>query len=226
MPYRPIAYKHISDPFLKDEVFRRADWLLSDVYGMFGLQPSPPRKTGGGNWSIALVLLCVVDGISRHVYPMTGEQQQRFKRLIREKLHWGPISKGWCRMEDAADVFYTEFRNPLVHELALDKPARARIRLGINSESTIGKWGSVHPQDIEAVDAMTTWNDDWPTLSVEPYEGGERLKLSCAALYWAVKEMVNGLAADSSTLNAAVALRDLPKPPKSLLERLCQLLRR
>jgi hypothetical protein len=211
--YRPVAYNHVPDAFLREEIFRRADWLLSDAYGMFAMQPvSGP---GGGNWTIALVLLCVVDGISCHIYPtdaVARRQEQRFKRLINDKLHWGPATKGWYNKQNAAAVLYTEFRNPLVHELAIDKPARARP--STFHESAIGKWGPVQNKDIEMIDAMTTWNDDWPTLSVEDYNGGKRLKLSCAALYWAVKKMVNALAADSSILNAAVAFHNKPKPQK------------
>ena len=141
-----------------------------------------------------------VDGISRHVYPKTGTQEQRFKRLIRDKLHWGPSSKGWYPIHNAAAVFYTELRNPLVHELAIDKPAPARSRAGIDEETGIGKWGPVPErfQDIKVIDAMPAWDDDWPTLSVQNYNGGKRLKLSCAALYWAIKDMVNTLAADSA----------------------------
>jgi hypothetical protein len=164
--YRPLAYDHVADDFLKYEIFRRADWLLSDAYYMFGMQP-PPGATGGGNWSIALVLLCVVDGISCHVYPTMAvpRQEQRFKRLINHKLHWGPTTKGWYNKQNAAAVLYTELRNPLVHELAID--ARAPARPSTYQESAIGKWGPVQQQDIGAIDAMTTWNDDWPTLSVE-----------------------------------------------------------
>lgn len=228
MPYRPIAYDYIQDAFLREEIFRRADWLLSDAYGMFALPPQSLPGAGGGNWAIALVLLCVVDGISCHVYPtdaLARRQEQRFKRLIRERLHWGPTKKGWYRKEDAIDVLYTEFRNPLVHELAIDKPARTRDR-SIAEESAIGKWGGVQLQDIAAIDAMSTWNDDWPTLGVEEYNGGKRLRLSCAALYWTVKEMVRALAVDSPTQNAAVAFRNKPKPPKSLLEHLVRRLHR
>jgi hypothetical protein len=207
MPYRPIAYEHVSDADLKD-IFRRADMLLSDCYGMFKLKPSNrSTKTGGGNFSIALVLLCVIDGISCHVYPVTGKQEQRFKRLIREKLHWGPKSKDWYHpIGDAAAILYTELRNPLVHELAIDKPARARLGAGIEEETGIGKWALMPKrfQNINAIDARRTWNDDWPTLSVQPYNGGKRLKLSCAALYWTVKKMVNDLAAEHSTLNDAI----------------------
>ena len=68
MPYTPVAYDQVADDSQK-EVFKRADMFLRDVYGMFTLPPKPLPDAGGGNWSIALVLLCVVDGISRHVYP-------------------------------------------------------------------------------------------------------------------------------------------------------------
>src|SRR3954454_10055834 len=94
--YRPVAYDHVPDAFLREEIFRRADWLLSDAYGMFAMQPV--LGTGGGNWSIGLVLLCVVDVISCHIYPTAAvapRQEQRFKRLINRKLHWGPATKGW-----------------------------------------------------------------------------------------------------------------------------------
>lgn len=227
MPYRPVAYDHVPDAL--KEIFERADMFLRDVYGMFALPPESLPSAGGGNWSIALVLLCVVDGISVHVYPTSAllpNQEQRFKRLINNKLYWGPPTKRWYAKHNAAAVFYTELRNPLVHELAIDRPAPARFRAGIEKESAIVKWDPVQRQDIDAIDAMTTWNDDWPTLSVADHDGGKRLKLSCAALYWTVKQMVNALAADNSVLNAAAALCNQPKPPKSLLKHLCELLRR
>jgi len=92
-----------------------------------------------------------------------------------------------------------------VHELAIDKPARARPITFY--ESAVGKWGTVGLQDIEAIDAMPAWNDDWPTLTEENYNGGKRLKLSCAGLYWTVKNMVDTLAADTAIVNAAAAFR-------------------
>lgn len=211
MPYSNVQYTHIADAFLRDEVFRRADWLLRDAYGMFTLPPPGLPDAGGGNWAIALVLLCVVDGLSCHVYPTRAtseKQEQRFKLLLNSKLYWGPISKRWYRKQDAAAVLYTEFRNPLVHELAADKPARARP--ATYHESAVGKWGPVKTRDIEAIDSMQTWNDDWPTLCVTDFNGGERLELSCAALYWSVKHMANSLATDPHVVAAAVASRGRP----------------
>ncbi len=208
MPYSEVQYRHIADPFIREEVFRRADWLLRDAYGMFALPPPALPDAGGGNWAIALVLLCVMDGISYHVYPTRAnspKQEQRFKLLFNEKLYWGPVSKGWYRKQDAGAVLYTEFRNPLVHELAADKPARARPSTYL--ESAVGKWGPVTMRDIEAIDSMRTWSDDWPTLATTEHNGGRRLELSCAALYWSVKHMANSLAADANVIASAVASR-------------------
>jgi len=203
MPYTPVTYSHITDVFLKDEVFRRADMFLHDVYCMFTL-PRGSDGDAGGNWTIALTLLCVVDGISCHVYPtsLVSKQEQRFKRLIREKLYW---PEGWWDKGKSAAVLYTKFRNPLAHGLAVDRLGSAYPPDFL--EPAVGKWGDVPvpDQDIKAIDARQMWNDDWPTLSVQDYNGGKRLKLTCAALYWTVKNMVNTLAADTEIVNKAAA---------------------
>jgi len=81
-----------------------------------------------------------------------------------------------------------------------------------NRESAVGKWGDVRMKDIKAIDKLPAWNDSWPTLSVQNYKGGKQLKLSCAALSWSVKNMVNTLAADSAIVNQAAALRRSTAP--------------
>jgi len=225
VPYKPLEYAHISDIFLKD-VFGRADLLLRDVYGMFALPPASLQGAGGGNWAIALVLVCIIDGISCYVFPTDAvekKQEKRFKRLLREKLYWGSPKKGWYDRDKAASVLYAELRNPLVHELALDKPAKARPP--DYYESAVGKWGFVTVQDISAIDSMTAWNEEWPTLGIESHNGGKRLKLSCAALYWTVKQMINDLAADPTIIAAASSRNQTSIVPLSLLERMCRLIR-
>ena len=227
MSYKPLQYDHISDTFLKDEVFRRADLLLRDVFGMFTLPPASLPEAGGGNWAIALVLLCIIDGISCHVFPTEARvkgQEKRFKYLIRSKLYWGPPKKGWYDRDKAAAVMYAELRNPLVHELAIDKPAKSRPREYY--ESAVGKWGFVTAQDIAAIDGMYVWNDDWPTLGVEDYKDGKRLKLSCAALYWTVKQLVNDLAADTAVVADASSYHRKTAAKVSVAERLCRLIRK
>jgi hypothetical protein len=155
---------------------------------------------------------------------MVKSQEKRFKYLVRTKLYWGSSKRGWYDKDKAAAVLYTELRNPLVHELALDKPAKARPREYY--ETAVGKWGDGTIQDIAAVDGMACWNEDWPTLSIQDHDDGKRLKLSCAALYWSVKEMISDLAADPAIIADTASghnTRSAARLP--LVERLCRLLR-
>jgi hypothetical protein len=165
--------------------------LLADVYSMFYL-PFKGRRIGGGcNFPIALTLLCVVDGLSKFVYPTEKtqpDQEKRFRTLIKDQLHWGPADKGWTNKAEAAGLLYLEFRNPLVHELAQDKVSRTR-RAGFG-EPVVGKFGAVPStfHSIDKIDRLRAWPEDWPTMT-ERKEGGNRaMKLSAAGLYWSVKK--------------------------------------
>ena len=73
---------------------------------------------------------------------------------------------------------------------------------------------------------MPTWNEDWPILGVQDHDGGKRLKLSCAALYWSVKQMINDLARDPEIIGAATSAHSSSSAAQlSLCERICILLR-
>lgn len=118
--------------------------LLGDVYSMFYLPLKRRRVNGGCNFPIALTLLCVINGLSTFFYPTAATvriQEKRFKKPIRDRLHWGPRSKGWIAKDDAAALLYFAFRNSLVHEPAQDKPLRTRKK-GFG-EPIAGKWGAV-----------------------------------------------------------------------------------
>src|SRR5215475_3167015 len=126
MSYTHLDYQALQGPIKK--VFRHADLYLFDTYGMFRDLPPAGGDGGKGDFSIVLVLMCVIDGLAAEVWPACGEQKLRFKKLIRCRLPWGPEDKGkWVHKGIAADQLYNEFRNPLVHELAKDE-SRARAR--------------------------------------------------------------------------------------------------
>lgn len=127
MPYSHLKWDTIQEP-IRQRVFQHTDMYLFDIYGMLRTLPPSDKDGGGGNFSATLVLLCVIDGLAEWRWP-TVRQEQRFKRLIRCRLPWGPEGKGkWVDKGNAADQLYTEFRNPLVPELAKEKGARARSR--------------------------------------------------------------------------------------------------
>jgi hypothetical protein len=196
--YKPLEFNTVPDPRLQ-RVFERADTYLHDVYGMFRwLAPKNPDPGGGGNFSIVLVLLCVVDGLAGDVLPGRGEpaQNRRFKQLLRYKFHWGPVAKGWIDPVQGADQLYYEFRNPLVHELAADKVHSSRPAGFV--EPVIGKWGVPKDwQDITKIEALASWDDDWPIIGTsQDDQGRPRIKVGAAGLYWAVKRLANNLIAE------------------------------
>ena len=201
MPYRRLNWNSIADPKRKD-VFKHADMYLFDVYGILRALPPKDRDGGGGNFTATLALLCVIDGLATKIWPTNSavpDQEKRFKRLIRCRLPWGTPSKTrWLEKATAADQLYCEFRNPLVHEVADDRPASSRPKH--YDEPVIGVWGNIprEMQDIEKIEALGAWNDNWPLL--EKPEGAQarpRYKLAVAPLYWAVKKMTEELLAET-----------------------------
>ena len=195
MTYSHLKYQPLRDQTLH-KVFQHADFYLHDVYGMLRLLPPPDRDGGGGNFAASLVLLCIVDGLAR-IWPGSSgikkDPEKRFKTLIDGRLHWGPVGEGkWLHKRTAADQMYVEFRNPLVHELASDKPAPSR--LSGYGEPIIGSWGGLPAelQNIAAIDRLENWDDRWPILGDAPTpdeNGRPRLKLLVAGFYWAVKRL-------------------------------------
>lgn len=212
MPYKHIDATQITHPIVKQAI-ERADMYLHDVYGMFSLPGADLEKSGGCNFSIALVLLCVIDGVSREIYPtrMVKDPDKRFKKLIRDKLYWpiNPKNTLWIDKADAANQLYLEVRNPLVHELARDKMTSARKK-GHN-EPIIGKWGEIDKEyrNIESIDAMTVWNNKWPTMyEKKSGDGRPCMKLCVAALYWSVKRMLDDLVKDPKAMAFADVCQD------------------
>ncbi len=193
MPYCHLKWKTIQDPS-KKSIFEHTDMYLSDTYGMLRTLPPSDGDGGGGNFSATLVLLCVIDGLAKWRYPnVDNKDGKRFKKLIRDELPWGLVGKGkWVDKGNAADQLYTEFRNPLVHELAKD--TKASSRPSGYSEPVIGKWGSIPKEyhDIVKIDALSKWDEGWPILAESTdRKGNPRYKLTVPALYWAVKNMAN-----------------------------------
>lgn len=191
MGYREIAFGHIAGPEGQD-VFRRANLLLSDVYSMLAVKPS--GGMGGCNFSIALVLLCVVDGLARDVFPTVAAQpdhETRFRQLLKEKLPWGSVSLGWLDKGQAAKWLYCEFRNPLTHELGKDVSQNRRPSR--QYEPVIYRWKHAPAIRRDSLDALPVWDERRPVMRWEPHKDGKRIALCGAALYWAVKRMCRDL---------------------------------
>lgn len=188
MPYNHLTYETIDDPELVD-VFHDADMLFHDVYGMFKLPEAVNGDGGGCNFPIALVLLCVIDGLASEVYPtrLVEKQKKRFTQFIRDKL-WPNGKLRDFTPNEGANVLYREFRNSLVHELGGNHYAPSGIKT--RPEGVAGKWGLLVPEEnwnIEHLDAVDEWPENWPVLYKNELGAP---KLCCAALFWTLKRTV------------------------------------
>ena len=212
MPYQGLEYDHIKHRMLK-KILLHSDMLLRDLYGIFKLPIDKKSGEGAGNFSILIILLCIIDGLAVYIYPTrkVKDQEKRFKKLINEKLYWGPVSKSWLEKGLAAKQFYLELLNPLVHELGADKITSARMTGYL--EPRIGKWGNIDEEarNIEVIENMKEWNDNWPTLTNMKDESGEYIKFNGAAFYWSVKKMITELINDETIINNAIEYLDNEK---------------
>jgi hypothetical protein len=205
MAYRPLDYNHIQHEILR-QILLHCDLLFRDLYQIFKIRSEDLTDDGAGNFTIAVMLLCIIDGLAVNLYPTKSiyDQEQRFKKLIRDKLPWGAAGKHWMEKGMAAKQLYLELRNPLVHELGADKATS--IRQKGHSEPRVGKWGNVPKelQDIDQVEDMQEWNNDWPILAFMNNDKGNRYaQFNGAAMYWAVKKMIADLINDDSIINNA-----------------------
>lgn len=210
MPYRDIEIPPGLPPPV-DKAARNANTYLHDVYGMFHLPVNGVVESGDCNFSIALILLCVIDGISCHIYPthLVNKQETRFKKLVRDRLHPHVVCGTGIGRDEFAKQLYLELRNPLVHEVAHDKVTGAR-RSG-HDEPKIGKWGKIpeSQRQVDSVDRCTVWNNDWLTMYEDVNAANEPcIKLCTAALYWSVKRMIQELVTDDKAIAAARAGHD------------------
>ncbi len=169
-----------------------------------------PAQTGGGacNFSIALVLLCLIDGLARDVYPTlkVADQGTRFRQLVRDKMPWPADDDQWVDRALAGNVLYLELRNPIAHELAQDKATSARPYGYL--DPAVVKTRAGRTISVDEIDSLTQWCREWPVLSIVTKQNGRsRYVLDCGALYWATKSMVAGFSRDSKLLSEAVETR-------------------
>lgn len=199
MFYVPLPY-HRAEPPVAD-VFRRCDWLLADVYEM--LNRLPNDDIGGGNWSIAVVLLCMADGLSKWIHPIRPKgkkhHRKRFEQFVQDCLLRDDSPIGL----DTAASIYEDFRGILVHDLAVDR--KEGVRNIASAEPAVSKWWPLPESDqsVEVLERLVQTNYRWPIFQDQSYDGKRRDVLCAAALYGAMKRAVLDLLADQSVIEKA-----------------------
>jgi hypothetical protein len=208
-----MAFQHLPAAASRDQqiqrVFQHASAYLADVYTMLGA--APPANSNGGrcNFSIAVVLSCVIDGLATEIHPILPPEDQfeRMRALVL-KMRWGSKSAGWITPLEAAKVLYTEIRNPLVHNLGADTRPRVR-RPGFRDAAVVHEMVDGATAAPDEIERMQEWPEQWPVMwaKTSKQPGPKRIVVSVAALYWHVKELATRLAYDDDGLRQTLELR-------------------
>jgi len=188
-------------------VFEHANSYLGDVYTLIHADPGP-EMSGAGNFSIALILACVIDGLATEIYPIVPVHDlQKRMQILLERMAWGTRVQGWVTRQEAARVLYLDIRNPLAHNLAADTSPSVR-RPGYADPALVMRmkdWARPRAPELEEI---VDWpRRRWPMMWAENSHGNRRIVLSDLALYWHVKQLTVELAADVECLRNAMDLR-------------------
>jgi hypothetical protein len=207
MPYSRVPFKDLGDHGIR-RVFDHANNYLADVFTMLGANPPPESNGGKCNFSIALVLSCVLDGLATEIHPILprNDAQKRIAALL-GRIDWGSAADGWISRSDASEILYEEIRSPLVHNLAADTKPRIRPP-GYNDPAIIHRMIDGTMMTPDQLDAIEVWNLKWPIMWDQAAGASAgRIVVSTLALYWHVKRLAYDLATDPAIFQSAVANR-------------------
>ena len=171
----------------------KANNYLNDIHTMLVL---PKITRAKGHWgecqfAITTLLCCLIDGISKRLFPIDATQgtkkgefdRERFRNLIVSDMPWAKKGAKWNNQSDAALKLYKYFRNDLIHGIAL------------NDEGIIGNTGNLPKRDYFGIDELKIWPIEHQFIELDPVDddGNQRvgkIKVVNVGLYWHTKRMI------------------------------------
>ena len=182
MPYFPPDLPPGTPPDVEGIVRARIDPLFHQIHAMLLL----PIEDSPGldivcKQSVALVLLAVVSGVSEELRKPPRKKKmgsgQRFQRVLTVYYPWQeePKSAGAVCGEEAAEIIYDAFRNPLTHSLWL--PEKSKLLRGEITEVKLEK--------LEK-SKKWPWKQTKPTLKTN----STGTTLNVKIFYWGVRRLI------------------------------------
>ena len=188
------TWLHLLDDFPEPlEAFVRGSLepYLMDVHVMLGvtgpvIDPRlPPHLLGR---SVALTLLTVVSSAADTLYAKRGKNKEKFVGVLKAYYPWDRAPASGLSEEEAADLLYQEFRNPIAHRAGI-RPA-GEVTMGIflpfpgsgNAYREIAAF-----EQSDGPPSNETLNIDSATCHLE-----------VRTFYWGVRKMIEAITADRS----------------------------
>ncbi len=176
------------------------DHYFRDVHAMLRLPEPDCQIEAGCNFAITQVLLSAVSGASVTLYEHSGSKGARFKGVLEHYYPWAEEPIPTRDDREHARQLYSQFRNPLTHDLGLDLERKQRTYKVIIKRLTTSSGSRGHSEaGVEALEADARPAGLSPVLRNE----NGRVVLLVESLYWGVRQMCLRLSADQARRAAA-----------------------
>lgn len=173
------------------------DPLFADVHSMMRLPIQEVDLNAGCNFSATLVILELIAGVSVELYERPDldrkdprdQRKLRFKQLLDNHYPWNEERSlpGAITDEQASNILYEAFRNPLAHRLGIYDGGHSLGTIKIAK-------GPLSEPDIEAIEQAESRPANWtgPTLFTDGETKSDRTKtvLRVKSLYWGARRMI------------------------------------
>lgn len=200
MAYRCLNIDPSTPTTVRGLIKKLESHYLCDVHSMLRLPIPNYRVMAGCNFAAAQVLMSAIGGVSTTLYSHSGEKGKRFKDLLVRYYPWSLEPSNVVTPEQAADVIYSVFRNPLTHDLGLDIEKKAKTpSVKIMRRATKNKTRGLPEKEIEALENTAIRPNISSTVIVRP----DATVLFVEALYWGVRKMIEDLLADKTRMQSA-----------------------
>lgn len=202
MTYRLLDFDRANTlPKVLNLIENQIEMQFRDIHCMFRLPLPRPRLDAGCNFAIAQVLLAQISGISTILYTQSTASKRAFRKLML-RHYWPHDPPEGVTPEEATEILYEEFRNPLTHNLGLHVsrgPGPPRLAPERGVKHKVKKYVGLSEKDIVARESSQTRPNMSATLRVTK----KKKVLLVDGLYWGVRRMVERLAADQALVNKA-----------------------
>lgn len=157
-------------------------WMLATAHPERGPKHQFQRPS-------AVALLAIVAGISRLPFKDDRQSGKRFKDCLNRFFPWDVDPPDGVSPIEAAEILYSVFRNPLVHQLGIDFDRSYAVKIGAILAGSENAEKSIEEMERSAAKPHTkpclVVSDNKRVLWVNPF-------------YWGVRRLIERWAADSA----------------------------
>ncbi len=204
MPYVPVPRPASLSTRVHTAVERLERQYFHEVHVMLRLPIPRYRLTSNCTFSCAQMLVALIGGVSTVLYAHRDSKPGKdFKALLIDYFPWSDEPRTAVTPEEASNIIYHVFRNPLAHNLGLHvKPHPKTPLVKIKRAARPTGAGGLTEQMIERLEQISRPSKLSNSVVVRP---SDATVLFIEQLYWGTRVMLSKLLLDTARMTKADA---------------------